>query len=298
VDPTDRPTVLRRTGSKASLVLERLAEDRRRSLILEDDRPWLQQITQHPTRLLSRMEQAQLLYRIGRGRYVVAPRGTFSPTQAAPLELMVDLVLRPQGDYFLSFLSGLISHRLTDLHSSTAYAAVRGSIRIRGTEIALPTGRLHLVRLTDARWPRGKAELEQVRALPDSVEKVWRATRERTLVDALARPDLSAGIETVVDSWVRAKSEQTDWDTVCEIASHQGVSMARRTAFLLRLIGLGAVVRRRFQDLPSRGVSVPFDRSSSYDLEPVGLTRDRRTGVVVNVPADHLLAWTGATSLT
>jgi predicted transcriptional regulator of viral defense system len=116
-------------------------------------------------------------------------------------------------------------------------------------------------------------------------------------VDALARPDLCAGFETVVGCWVNAKNADTDWGGVCEIARRQGPSMMRRVIFLLRLIGFDAVGQRAFPDLRGRGLSTLLDRSSSFQLPERGRVRDRTTGIVVNVPPEYLLAWTGATSL-
>jgi hypothetical protein len=165
--------------------------------------------------------------------------------------------------------------------------------------VELPSGTLRIVTVADARWPaRGSSELEEVRALPESMEFIWRSGVERTLVDALARPDLCAGIETVVGCWVSAKTGQVDWEGVCQIAARQGTSMIRRTAYLLRLIGLGVVAERAFPHLDGRSIRVPLDRSDSFRMGISGLVRDRATGVVVNVPPQYLQAWTGATSLT
>ncbi len=290
---------VRSVGPAAALLLERMAQRRVQTLAIEADREWLAEITPHYRRLLSRMEGARLLYRIRRGRYVLAPRGTFSVAQAAPAELQAARTLEP-GDYFISHLSALIAHRLTDVHSDEVYASVRQSSGRRGKHrVELPAGTLRIVTVADARWPaEGSSELEDVRALPESMEFIWRAGVERTLVDALARPDLCAGFETVVGCWVAAKNRQIAWDTVCQIAARQGSSMIRRTAYLLRLIGLGAVAERAFPDLHGRSIRVPLDRSDSFGMGVKSLVRDRATGVVVNVPPQYLQAWTGATSLT
>ena len=290
---------VRSAGPAAALLLERMAQRRVQTLTVASDREWLAEITPHYRRLLSRMEAARLLYRIGRGRYVVAPRGTFSAAQAASAELQAARVLEP-GDYFISHLSALIAHRLTDVHSDELYASVRRSSGRRGKHrVQLPSGTLRIVVVADARWPAERSsELEEVRALPESMEFIWRSGVERTLVDALARPDLCAGFETVVGCWVAAKNRQVDWEGVCRIAARQGASMIRRAAYLLRLIGLGAVAERAFPDLHGRSIRVPLDRSDSFGMGATGLVRDRATGVVVNVPPQYLQAWTGATSLT
>ena len=241
------------------------------------------------------MANSQLLYRVGRGRYVVAPRGTFSPAQAAPAELIAALILGARGDYFISYLSALIDHRLTDLHSATIYAAVPQDSRFGESSFALPSGRLQLVRLSPSNWPADHdEELERVRALPDTKEFVCRAKLERALVDGLSRPDLASGLETVVSCWARAQQSDTDWDLVCAISARRGRSMERRCALLLRLLGLHAVGKLNFPNLVGRGANTPLDRSNSFQLSPAQIKRDRETGVLLNVPKDHLRGWIAA----
>lgn len=292
-----KPPPVRSAGRKAALVLEHLAENRQRSLDISADRAWLQDISSHPNSLLERMTDSRLLYRINRGRYLVAPAGTFSPTQAAPVEVIAGLLLRAQGDYYLGYLSALIAHRLTDLHSATVYAAIRQSSTFTEVEVDLPGGTLRVVRLSESRWPSGDGELERVRAIPDSKEFIWRATLERTLVDALTRPELAGGIETVIGCWARARERDVDWERVCAVGIRQGGAMMRRIAFVLRLIGLHRTARQSFPGLTGRGASTPLDRSGAFELAPGELKRDRETGVLINVPEDYLLGWVGSAEL-
>lgn len=289
---------VRVAGPKAALVLERLADLRRHSLVMSKDRAWLEEITPDPYSLLEHMHEVQLLYRIRPGRYLVAPRGTSSPIQAAPIEFMASLLLAPHGEYYVGYLSSLISHRLTDLHSNTVFAAIRQTSGFREVDVDLPGCSVHVVRLADSRWPQDREnELERVRAIPDSKEFFWRSTLERTLVDTLARPELSAGMETVIGCWARANQRDVDWQVVCDIAARQGKSMVRRVAFVLRLLGLHAIARQSFPGLTGRGASTPLDRSDSFDLDPREVGRDRDTGVLINVPESHLLGWIGAAAL-
>ena len=74
------------------------------------------------------------------------------------------------------------------------------------TIVALPDGTLQLVRLSPRNWPVDRdRELTRVRALAETKEFIWRATMERALADSLSRPDLAAGLETVVGCWARAR---------------------------------------------------------------------------------------------
>ncbi len=291
----DKP--VRAAGPVAARVLEELADSRRRSVSIADDRAWLSRWTKDPNALLESMADNQLLYRVGRGRYVVAPRGTFSATQAAPAELIAGIILGARGEYFISYLTALIDYRLTDLHSTTVYAAIPQDSSFGETSFELPSGTLQLTRLSRSNWPTGSdKELVRLRALPETKEFVWRASRERALVDSLSRPDLAAGLETVVGCWARARQTDIDWDLVCAISLRRGRSMERRCAFLLRLIGLDAVSRHNFPRLTGRGASTPLDRSNSFEMSAGEMTRDRETGVLLNVPEDHLRGWASAAS--
>ncbi len=287
---------LRSVGPKAAMVLEELAKRKKRSIRLPEDEVWLKTITDFPVRLLSRMENRKVLYRIRKGRYVVAPHGTFSIDQAAPQELIVDLELSSQGDYFLSYLSALIAHRLTDLHSSTVFAAIRQESRYRKTLIDLPGCKLHIVRLSRFRWPPEHA-LQRVRALPETKEFVWSATIEQALIDSITRPDLSGGIETVITAWARALKHNVAWNKVCSIAQHNGPTTIHRTAFILRLLDKNTTVENNFPNLTGRSTNILLDRTSSFHLQPNETARDSRTGIVINVPKDHLQGWIAGAQL-
>lgn len=274
----------------ASSVLEEAALRRRHTIRLPEDRSWLQEYSRDPAKLLSEMAAKQLVYRAGRGRYVTAPRGTFSIEQAAPPELLVDLLLGGRSPYYVGYLSALISYQLTDLHSTALYAAVPSGGAVRKTP-KLPGRRLHLVYVSKSRWPKAAAaEIERVRAFADAKEFWWRSSLERTLVDSLTRPELSGGIETVVLAWARARVERrVEWSEVARIATKLGTSAKRRVAFLMRSLRIDES-QRWFADLDGRESTVLFDRSQGFELRSAA-PRDASTGVLVNVPPDRLSGW-------
>src|ERR1035437_8839347 len=155
---------VRAAGPIAARVLEALADSRRRSISVAEDRAWLSQWTKDPTALLERRADSPLLSPSGRRRHVVPPRGTSSAPQAAPAELIAALILGARGDYFISYLTALIDYRLTDLHSTTIYAAIRQDGTFDVTSVALPDGTLQLVRLSPRNWPVDRdRELTRVR---------------------------------------------------------------------------------------------------------------------------------------
>ncbi|HEY1458182.1 MAG TPA: hypothetical protein VGF15_06655 [Solirubrobacteraceae bacterium] len=284
----------RTVSREASAVFEHVAAAKRRTISLPGDGDWLSAITPHYVRLLDRMAGRKLLYRVRRGRYVVAPWATSDVDQAAPVELLVDLALREQGPYYLGFLSALVAHRLTDLHASTLYAAIRQGSPTDLTSVSLAGHELKAVRLSGSRWPQEEDERERVRVQAGLKEFVWRSSLERTLVDGILRPELCGGIETIVTGWARAREEdRADWDTVWAIARRTSSSTARRVAFLLIELGYEHILEDELETI-GKGTAVPLDRSSGYEMTRRQMTRDRRTGVLVNVPSRQLRAWLGA----
>jgi predicted transcriptional regulator of viral defense system len=292
-------SVAPRTASpEVAAVLEHVAATKRRTISLPADREWLAAITPHYARLLDRMAARKSLYRVLRGHYVVAPRATDGLDQAAAAELLVDLVLRGQGGYYLGFLSALIAHCLTDLHASTLYAAIRQDSPTDLTTVSLAGRELKLVRLSPSRWPAEESERERVRVQPGLKEFVWRSTLERTLVDGLLRPELCGGIETVITSWARAiEHERVDWATVWAIATRMGIATARRVAYLLIRSGHEPVLAADLPALNVKGAATPLDRSNGYGMSRREATRDPQTGVLVNVPAGQLRGWLDPASL-
>jgi predicted transcriptional regulator of viral defense system len=274
-------------GSLALHVLSEVSRRQRRTIRLPADLPWLNAISPAPRRLLARMVKGGFLLRAGEDRYVVAPAGATTLSQAVPPELLIDLALQPHP-YYIGFLSAFAAHRLTDLHSTAAYAAVPQGVRPRGR---MPID-LEIAQLSPGAWPAAEEEIERFRALGGTKEFAYRSTVERTLVDGLLRPDLCAGFETVALGWVRA-ARQADlaWDRVAQIATRIGDAVSRRTAFMLGLIGLEAVQERHFSRLDGRRASVPLDRSNGFSLERDAIERDPGTGVLLNVPRSHLRGW-------
>jgi predicted transcriptional regulator of viral defense system len=290
---TLKTTPVRVVSQEASSVLEAIAEHHKRSIRLPEDSIWLGELSSNYLRLLSRMNDYKLLYRVERGRYVVAPRATDSLAQAASMEMLVDLVFSSQGDYFLSHLSALIAHRLTDLHSSTAFVSVKSDSNLRGATPRIPGYHLKIHRFSASRWPQHFPgdEVEKCRIFSDTKEFVWRSSIERTLVDGLMRPDLCAGIETVIGCWAAALQREINWASVCAIAKNFGLSATRRTAFLLHTLKLDEVVTEHLADLNTGGKAIPLISENWFNVSRSDMKRDSQTGVLVNIPEDYLRGW-------
>lgn len=278
-------------GPKGAAILDEAARRRRRTIRWPEDAGWLRVITPAPQRLLSRLKEHGLLYGAGSNRYVIAPPGTSSIRQATSPELLADLVFSPYGNYYVAFLSALVAHRLTDLHAQVTHVAMRQGTRPR----KVPAG-FKVAELPKAAWPADGGEIERVR-FADSKEFAFRASLERSLVDGLLRPDLCAGIETVVTAWARAKERpEVSWRKVTEIARRVGDATTRRTAFLMGLLGFEELVETSFPDIRGRTATPIFDRSRGFDMAAGKMRRDKRTGVMVNVPIEYLRGWIAGAS--
>jgi predicted transcriptional regulator of viral defense system len=207
----------RRVSAQAAAVLDHLGRERRSTLVVERDRPWIEEISHDPAGLLHRMTRDRSLYRIARGRYVVAPPGSTGVRQAARPEVIAGLRLTVQTPYFVSYLSALVAHGLTDVQSPTLYVAVPADNKLRRSQLRVPGREVQLVTLSGSRWPKPR-DVEEVPVAPQSNDLFPRATVERALVDALTRPEYSGGFELVAGAWARAhRSDTVDWARVAEI---------------------------------------------------------------------------------
>lgn len=260
---------------------------RRQTLNLDVDQAWLEEITGRAQDVLSQMSRSGQLHRVGERRYVLAAPGTSSLAQNASPELVADLLLRPRP-YYLGWLTALIDHRLTDIHSREVIVGVPQGTRLRGR---VPI-ELKLVQVSSKKWP-SEDELVRSRAISGKKEFVWRSTVERSLVDSLSRPDLSGGIETVALAWARAAGRpDVSWTAVAASAKNLGDAAMRRTAFFFRQLGLDAVADEHLLgEFDPRRTSTLLDREHSFELPGDELTRDPATGVVINVPRDYLRGW-------
>jgi len=63
---------------------------------------------------------------------------------------------------------------------------------------------------------------------------------------------------------------------------------------MMKLLGLGRVAAHHFPDLTGRGAGTPLDRTDAFSLDSSQRTRDSSTGVIVNVPLEHLQGWVAA----
>lgn len=241
-----------------------------------------------PYGMVHRMASKGLLIPVASGSYLIAPAtGARRLEQAAPIQLALHARLSPYTEYFISYFSGLIEHRLTDLDESALYAAVRGgSLR----EVKVAGRRVVLARITTERKWFG---LETVRVGEGRrAPHYFRASLERTLLDTLDRPKLCGSPEIVVRAWERAAREKSmNVRQLVADAPRMSHSVARRAGFWLTQLKQDRAAARLHKDLGNLSVPVLLDASKHYGDGPWPV--DRQWGVVVNVPEHAYAGWIG-----
>ena len=81
------------------------------------------------------------------------------------------------------------------------------------------------------------------------------------------------------------------------IAKRMGTATTRRVAYLLIHSGHEQVLAGDRPAVNVKGAATPLDRSNGYAMTRKEATRDPRTGVLVNVPAEQLRGWLDPASL-
>lgn len=266
-----------------SRILEKLGDRGRTFLDLETDRDWLVEITPDPPQQLARMRRRGTLVPVAPGRYLVLPPGQPGDPEQVPLGLLLAAAFAGREGYYLGYFSALIEHRLTDEHTRDVYLAVFGNLPTLRTLAGRP------VHLTSLKSERKRFGQERVRALARTF--YFRSDLERTLLDTLDRPRLCDAPETWVRAWSRAfASGNLDHARLVDYALQIGGTVAGRCAFWMRELG---DVRSARIILRSIGAPLTGPRllDSAGSLGDRSDSRDRETGLIVNLPDRAIEGW-------
>lgn len=108
-------------------------------------------------------------------------------------------------------------------------------------------------------------------------------TPERTLLDGLLLPDLSGGILSVLDAWIRAKPLLNP-EALVQFVELYGVAVLRqRVGYLMEALGLAHPALEHWQQLARRGGS-----SKLVGSQPYSSTYSERWSLSLNAPVDAL----------
>lgn len=282
----------RRISKTESRVLEALSRRDRATgrprawLDLKKDREWLiaEVGTEYIAQVVNRMAKKGSMFQMGGGRYVVASPGTIDSSQAVTFGVALDITMG-ERPYFLAYAAAMSDHDLID-ETVDPVIAVKGSALGGGDTVRVRNRAVHVVRITSARKWFG---LERVAV--DRQAGYWRSDLERTLLDAIDRPDMAAGHELAARAWERAaREERVDIDKLAEYAVCLGGIPALRVAYFSRASSLDAAADAILSAVPrTRSSSARLDSTRGYG--DGDWRRDHETGLLVNVPEDLLRGW-------
>jgi predicted transcriptional regulator of viral defense system len=290
---TDSPIAPdRRVSRTESRVLEALRRRDRATgrprdwLDLRRDKVWLAEEvgTPHLRQLLDRMADKGSLFQLGGGRYAVAPRGSVDVSQAMPFSVALDVAMGGR-EYYLAFGSALADHGLIDENVDPIIAA-RASAVGGNDALSVQGLRVTIVRVSSDRrwfgreWVKGEAH-----------SGYWRSDLERTVLDAVDRPDLCAGNELVARAWGRAvHEERLDADRLVDYATRMSGVSALRAAFYSQQLNQHDLAQRILAVVPrTRSSKARLDLTRAFG--PGKWPRDRATGLQINIPESRLRGW-------
>lgn len=284
-DPLPREGSISRR-ERAFLAAKQRRREQRVLLRSESDRELLAEYSADPYRMVHRMAAKGLLIPVASGSYLIAPpSGARTLQQTTSIQLALDARLSPHGEYFISYFTGLIEHRLTDLDSRTLYVAFRGG-NLRHVEVAGRPVRLTRIK-AERKWFGSETLVTREGRRGPSYH---RAKLERVLLDTLDRPKLCGSPEIVVRAWERAiREREPDFSWLAENAPRMGYSVVRRLGFWLEQLGEGRRAEPLRRNLGDRSVPVLLDSAKHYgeDDWPV----NREWGIAVNVPRHAYAGW-------
>ncbi len=262
-------------------VLAKLARARASHLVRRRDWSWLTSISPRPDRVIARMLEKGSLISVAPGRYLIAPVGADRIEMAAAPQAVLDARLSGTR-YYIAFHSALSEHGLTDLEDARLFVVVFGRTDLPGV-LDLAGQEVVVTRITvERKWFGAE------RATLAAGGTYWRSDIERTLLDALERPDLAGSIETVVRAWARALGEdRASIRRLADYAIRLGPTVVRRTGFWLSAMGHSKDAEPLLKHRGSSG-SVPLDPSGSKSGPTDPVWR-----VVVNVPSESYRGWIG-----
>jgi predicted transcriptional regulator of viral defense system len=180
---------------------------------------------------VERLAGKSMLHRIQHGRYVASrERGPARSPRLDAFDPLAEAVLRRlQGDYYLSWHSGLWHYGLIDQQSRRIYAAVRREKR----PVRMGMAEVRFVQVTERKFFGWETD-------EDFEWPVRVATVEKTLVDSFDKPKLAAPVPVIADAMRGAwRAGKLDPDRlVATVERFGGPTVARRVGFFMDLYGI------------------------------------------------------------
>ena len=251
-----------------------------------EDQGWLERIDGigDPQKRLWAMKGRGSLEMVRRGSWLILPTGATTLEQAAPIKVLLAAFFDGRADWYLGYLSALIDHGLTDIDSETLYVGIRGATM--ATKQYIGRRPIHIVHHTrEDSWLGVERERARGRVFS------YRSDVERTLLDTLDQPRRCGPAEVWVRAWERAmREERVDLGRLVEYSEERSDVVQARLAFWMRETGHPRACRRVMRSLggPLTGSRL-LDAAKNFDAQ--AWTRDRETGLVVNMPQETIDRW-------
>jgi predicted transcriptional regulator of viral defense system len=192
-----------------------------------------------------------------------------------------------------SHLTALAHHGLTDLipevicvsnYDHKSHRLPLGTTPEDWAELKLPgASRPHIIEHVQIRWIQTKGEWDfGISVVHSHGIPLYMTDPERTLLDALRRPEESGGIANVLRAWRRA-TDSVSMNTLTGYAEQLGKIMRQRTGFILERLHVEHPRFSNWQQDLVRGSSVKLLAS-----QPFCSAFSERWNLSLNVPVEVL----------
>jgi len=270
-------------------VINRAQRKRREVIVLREDSDWLSEFSSIPRDMLRRMASRGALTPLGAGCYAISKLGR-PGVQFKAWQPLVHARLGSLGPYYLSGLTALADHRLTDISSKDVLAVIGfRNAEIENSRIAVGGRPLIVCR---SQRPAVFSEAAGIETVTLSrTQSYRRSDATRTLVDALWHPELFGATETWVTAWGRGGERGTlDIELACRYAVTLGPSTARRVGVLLDLLGHGREARELIPKSAAH-INAPVQLVGNSDFTESDADIDPYWRVAFNVRRDRIEGW-------
>lgn len=261
-------------GRPLSPLLSRIiltAEEENRSILAAADFTRFYDISpSYARKMIVELVRAGWLTRVGRGKYQLMPARTGLEPYPLGDKLTVAGQFAPEG--FIAYGSAAEYHGLT----TQVFHAVLLATPLHRRSTTVGNWRVHFVRI-----PLHNVEgFQTLRRGPN----VRVATIERTLIDAVDRPELCGGISDVPEIWRRGRSQATVGQMLDLLPAYRSKSLAQRVGYMLDAFGftLSAQQRARLHEWSDRNKAYLFSRRQAGPNESQAYSREWR--LVINAP--------------
>lgn len=212
-------------SSQLSRMILTAEEENRHILRVADFKEFYKTTDSNARTMISQLVEKGWLVRIGRGCYQLQP----AKTGLDPYPISDKFIVAGQFavDSFIAYGSAAEYHGLTtQIFQNVLLATTR-----RRKQMALPKLRIRLILIE----PENFVGYQKMTKAPN----VQIATIERTVIDAIKRPDLCGGISDVLEILNRARSKTNIQRIIDYLPTYHSKSLIQRVGYLLDTLHFG-----------------------------------------------------------